>query len=75
MRHAKIPRKWREKRIQEEEIDGPFQKGMIFSQRAENREERQGTQPGERRCRIKAGEEQAGHQKGWPGFEKSHDFV
>ena len=39
--HAKIPRKWREKRIQEE--DGPFQKGMIFSQRPENRVERQGT--------------------------------
>lgn len=63
--------KWREKRIQEE--DGPCQKGMIFSQR--RTEERQGTRPGEREEGLRPGQEQAGHQKGWPGFEKSHDFV
>lgn len=39
-------------------------------------EQRRGREHGqEREEGLRPGQEQAGHQKGWPGFEKSHDFV
>lgn len=53
---------------------GPSKREWSFHR--EQRAERWGREHSqEREEGLRPWEEQAGHQKGWPGFEKSHDFV